>query len=267
MLHESAPIRKRPSRAERLIPMRKDPAESTGRLILSDVTRGRNMGRGRAGEIKRLLVLEQTPQSVPRQSPVSTASACGGSFSIQRILGTVPVEPDGSAYFEVPAMRSLLFVALDENDLAVKKMQSFVTVQPGETTGCVGCHEAPNGTAARIRPHPTVARPSQRHPSRITPDSRASRKSSTSAATSSRSWTNTASSATNSERRDGDISLTASHTVPLARPRPRPRLLRRAGASSGRSCRRTQTPHGNRAAADDRQFRQPLHEADRRQPL
>ncbi|KPK41840.1 MAG: hypothetical protein AMK72_14855 [Planctomycetes bacterium SM23_25] len=53
----------------------------------------------------------------------------------------MPVEPDGSAYFEVPALRSLIFVALDSGDLAVKRMQSFVTVQPGETTGCVGCHE------------------------------------------------------------------------------------------------------------------------------
>jgi hypothetical protein len=53
----------------------------------------------------------------------------------------VPVEEDGSAFFEVPALRSLFFVALDENDLSVKRMQSFVTVQPGETTGCVGCHE------------------------------------------------------------------------------------------------------------------------------
>ncbi len=41
----------------------------------------------------------------------------------------------------MPALRSFLLVALDENDLAVKRMQSFLTVQPGETTSCVGCHE------------------------------------------------------------------------------------------------------------------------------
>lgn len=38
-------------------------------------------------------------------------------------------------------MRSLILVALDENDLAVKRMQSFFTVQPGEVMSCVGCHE------------------------------------------------------------------------------------------------------------------------------
>jgi len=42
---------------------------------------------------------------------------------------------------ELPALRGLFFVALDENDMAVKRMQSFLTVQPGEVTGCVGCHE------------------------------------------------------------------------------------------------------------------------------
>ena len=59
----------------------------------------------------------------------------------ERVLGTIPVEPDGSAYVELPAMRPLFFVALDENDLAVKRMQSFLTLQPGETISCVGCHE------------------------------------------------------------------------------------------------------------------------------
>jgi len=57
------------------------------------------------------------------------------------VLGTVPVEPDGSATFEVPALKSVFFVALDERDMAVKRMHSFLTLQPGETMSCVGCHE------------------------------------------------------------------------------------------------------------------------------
>jgi hypothetical protein len=89
----------------------------------------------------------------------------GGTFCLARVLGTVPVEADGSAHFDVPAMRSLFFVALDENDLAVKRMQSFVTLQPGETVGCVGCHEP------RVRsPHVQSARMAlERAPSRIEP--------------------------------------------------------------------------------------------------
>ena len=37
-------------------------------------------------------------------------------------------------------------VALDEDGLAVKRMQNFTMVMPGETQGCVGCHEARVGT-------------------------------------------------------------------------------------------------------------------------
>jgi hypothetical protein len=60
---------------------------------------------------------------------------------LERVLGTVPVEADGSAYVELPAMRAVFFVALDEHDLAIKRMRSFLTVQPGEVVGCIGCHE------------------------------------------------------------------------------------------------------------------------------
>jgi hypothetical protein len=64
-----------------------------------------------------------------------------GTFMLERILGTVPVEEDGSAYFEIPAGRPVLFVALDADGMSVKRMQSFTNVIPGETLGCVGCHE------------------------------------------------------------------------------------------------------------------------------
>ncbi len=92
------------------------------------------------GEIKKLLVLEQLPKPA-NFSGGSEPLTVGGTFTLQRVLGTVPVESDGSAYFEAPALRSLFFVALDEEEMSVKRMQSFVTVQPGETTSCVGCHE------------------------------------------------------------------------------------------------------------------------------
>ena len=39
------------------------------------------------------------------------------------------------------ALRSVFFVALDENDMAVKRMQSFAALQPGEVASCAGCHE------------------------------------------------------------------------------------------------------------------------------
>ncbi len=136
--HEPRPLRGRAR--ERIIAPRVDLAEKTGRLFLADIYHGRNMEGIRRGEIKKLLVLEQLPMPVHFSGGMESISM-GGTFTLARILGTVPVEEDGSALFEVPALRSLFFVALDENDLSVKRMQSFVTVQPGETSGCVGCHE------------------------------------------------------------------------------------------------------------------------------
>jgi hypothetical protein len=145
--HEPRPLVGRPR--ERIIPERIQTDHPTGRLVLANVNYGRNMAGVEPGDVKKLLVLESLPKPVNFNMPghpmfqISHMEplTIGGSFTLARVLGTVPVEPDGSAHFELPAMRSLFFVALDENHLSIKRMQSFVTVQPGETTSCSGCHE------------------------------------------------------------------------------------------------------------------------------
>ncbi len=137
-VHEPRPLMERPR--ENAIPARVNLAQDTGALILADVYHGRNMAGVKRGEIKKLLVLEALPMPVHFTGGMEPISF-GGTFTLERVVGTVPVEPDGSAYMELPALRSLFFVALDENDLSVKRMQSFLTVQPGEVTSCVGCHE------------------------------------------------------------------------------------------------------------------------------
>lgn len=152
--HEPRPLAPRPREA--VIAPRAQPGGPTGRMVLGDVYHGRNLEGVKRGEIKKLLVLEQLPKPVNFSGGMWPVSD-GGTFTLARLLGTVPVDPDGTADFIVPAMRSLFFVALDENDLAVKRMQSFTTVQPGETAGCVGCHEhrtaaPPAGLAGRTRP-------------------------------------------------------------------------------------------------------------------
>jgi hypothetical protein len=57
------------------------------------------------------------------------------------VLGTVPVEPDGSAFFRVPAGVIVFFQALDESGVAVQTMRGATHVQPGQTLSCIGCHE------------------------------------------------------------------------------------------------------------------------------
>ena len=150
-LHEPRPLASRPH--EPVLPSQVDLARPTGRYLLEDVASGRNMVGVKPGEVKKLLVLESLPKPINFTGGMDPLSYAG-TFTLERILGTVPVEPDGSAYFEAPAMRSLLFVALDQQDLAIKRMQSFTALEPGETLGCVGCHEhrtvAPSLRAGRL---------------------------------------------------------------------------------------------------------------------
>lgn len=149
---------------EPVIPRRVEPERATGRLVLADIYRGRNMAGVQRGEIKRLMVLETLPKPINFTGGMDPLTY-GGSFTLERILGTVPVEPDGSAYLEVPAMRGLFFVALDEQGIAVKRMQSFLAVQPGEVIGCVGCHEQRTQTNLANADLAALRRP----PSRIEP--------------------------------------------------------------------------------------------------
>ena len=58
-----------------------------------------------------------------------------------RVIGTVPVEEDGSAHFRVPVDTAVYFQALDANHREVRRMRSFVSFHPGEVRGCTGCHE------------------------------------------------------------------------------------------------------------------------------
>jgi hypothetical protein len=168
MVHEPYPIASRPR--ERRVPPRTEPSAATGRLVVADVHHGRNMEGVRPGDIKRLLVLEQLPKPV-NFSGVQMTISMNGTFTLKRILGTVPVEADGSAHFEAPALRSLYFVALDGQDRTVKRMQSFCTVMPGETTSCVGCHEQRVETPRSGRiPSATTRAPSPIEPIAGVPD-------------------------------------------------------------------------------------------------
>jgi hypothetical protein len=123
-------------------------------------------------KIKALRVYQLIPMSVPSGAPPHETSlrepTAGDSVVLPRyVLGTVPVEADGSAHFTVPARKELFFQALDEKGLAVQSMRSATYLQPGEKLVCQGCHEprhrAPQSTAK-------VPLAMQREPSKLVPD-------------------------------------------------------------------------------------------------
>ncbi|MBT4822263.1 MAG: hypothetical protein HON70_41530, partial [Lentisphaerae bacterium] len=74
------------------------------------------------------------------------------SWAPARVIGTVPVETDGSAHFHVPAGVALYFQLLDKDQMELRRMRSHIAFQEGETRGCNGCHES------QLRAPPRTAR-------------------------------------------------------------------------------------------------------------
>lgn len=74
------------------------------------------------------------------------------------VIGTVPVEEDGSAHFRVPAGMSFYMQALDEEGKMVQNMRSATYVHPGETLTCIGCHESKQSTPDPSGSYPTALR-------------------------------------------------------------------------------------------------------------
>jgi hypothetical protein len=58
------------------------------------------------------------------------------------VLGTVPVEADGSVYFRMPAGIPVYFQALDAEGRAIHSMRSETYLHAGEHLSCLGCHES-----------------------------------------------------------------------------------------------------------------------------
>jgi len=112
-----------------------------------------------------LRVLQLLPKSTP--PPNEPRIGVAEQSNARAVLGTVPVEADGSAYFEAPAGKSLYFQALDERGFAVQSMRSVTYAHPGERLSCQGCHEPRHRAPRRAEVVPLALR---RSPSQIQPD-------------------------------------------------------------------------------------------------
>jgi len=136
-----------------------DATEAT--LALVDVYDGlRDIPRGTA---KFLRILEDVPRKSVRRGGVVLTSGTQ-IFTIKRVLGTVPIEADGSACFVVPADRNVYFEVLDAQQQEIQRMRSVVCLRPGEQRTCIGCHEPKN-----VAPPNRVLAALGREPSRPEP--------------------------------------------------------------------------------------------------
>jgi hypothetical protein len=131
-----------------------------GRMLLLNVYQG--LESVLRGTIKRLRVVGMPVKTHPTMNApvIGVTTHDSGRF----VLGTVPVEPDGSAFFRVPSGITFFIQALDAEGMAVQTMRSGTYLQPGQTYACIGCHEHRRSAPANV---PALA--AQRAPSQLTP--------------------------------------------------------------------------------------------------
>ncbi len=134
-----------------------DAAEGEATLIVADIQKGLSEV---PREVPRYLrIIEDIPRKGVHEGGVVITSG-SQIYTVKRVIGTVPIEPDGSAFFKVPANRNLYFEVLDANQLEIQRMRSVVCLKPGENRTCVGCHEhatmaPPNRAFSACRKAPT----------------------------------------------------------------------------------------------------------------
>ena len=143
--------RKRPFRRSSSV----DYTKNEGVYYMQNIYEGNGLKGGKPGTIKQLRVVEIQFRAAGvgevngndkgggaiMSSPVGVGNA---AWDVKRVLGVTEVQPDGSAFFKVPARKPLYFQALDENGRVVQTMRSWSTLQPNEVQSCVGCHEHKN---------------------------------------------------------------------------------------------------------------------------
>jgi hypothetical protein len=98
--------------------------------------------KGAHPTITHLRIIQILPKPWPLSGGGDAPKIGWSSGGIARIvLGTVPVESDGSAYFRAPVNREIMFQLLDGQGVTYKSMSSGTYVHPGEKLSCIGCHE------------------------------------------------------------------------------------------------------------------------------
>ncbi len=160
-LFEPIPLRTRPKPP--VVPPKVDLTRDDALIYMSDIYAGDGLKGVPRGTVKqlRLFTYHFAYHGVGGQV---YRVGLDGPWDIKRVIGTVPVEPDGSALFRVPANTPISVQPLDEQGQALQLMRSWMTAMPGERLSCVGCHEKQS-----MSPPGRPAMAAGRAPSEITP--------------------------------------------------------------------------------------------------
>ena len=156
------PLRARP--VPPIVPDQTEPGAETATVAVTNVYTS-DFDWPSDAHVAALRIIQVLPKTTP--PPNEPRIGVADQTNARAVLGTVPVETDGSAHFTVPAGRLLYFQALDEDGLAIQSMRSGAYFQPGERLVCAGCHEPKHEAPPAPR---EVSLALQRDPSSITPE-------------------------------------------------------------------------------------------------
>ncbi|HOX40244.1 MAG TPA: SUMF1/EgtB/PvdO family nonheme iron enzyme [Candidatus Brocadiia bacterium] len=160
-LLEPLPLRKTPRQPA--MPDKAKPGEKEATVYLTDIYAGPGLTGIPRGEVKALRVFTYV-YSYRYMGGLLGCIGMDGPWDIRRVIGTVPVEEDGSALFKIPANTPVALHPLDAEGKSLQQMRSWFTAMPGEVISCTGCHERQNQTP---QPRPTMA--SAKGPAEIQP--------------------------------------------------------------------------------------------------
>ncbi|MBI4605534.1 MAG: SUMF1/EgtB/PvdO family nonheme iron enzyme, partial [Planctomycetes bacterium] len=160
-LLEPIPFRATP--APPVIPDRVRPERKDALVYIQDLYEGPGLDGVPRGAVKRLRLFTYH-FGYRGLAGIDHRVGADGPWEVKRVLGTVPVEEDGSALFRVPAKTPISIQPLDSDGQALALMRSWMTAMPGETVACTGCHEGrnrapPNRASAALRRRPTEIEP------------------------------------------------------------------------------------------------------------
>ena len=137
------PIPLRHSGRPPVIPDKIDPASKTATVYIPDIYVGNGLKDIPRGTVKSMRVFTYH-FSYQNMGGLLGVIGMDGPWDIKRVIGTVPVHPDGSVKFELPANTPVSLQPLDGEGKAMQLMRSWMTAMPGEVVSCVGCHESQN---------------------------------------------------------------------------------------------------------------------------
>ncbi len=143
---------------------RVDLSQKEASVYIQDLYNGQGLAGVPRGTVKNLRLYSYS-YHYPENGGQNAIIGVDGPWDVRQVIGTVPVNSDGSALFTVPANTPIAIQPLDENGAALQQMRSWFTGMPGEFVSCIGCHEDQNSTSAAA----SSAFRSKAEPARIVP--------------------------------------------------------------------------------------------------